>query len=151
MDLTQIARRWLRGGCLVVALSLTALLSGCGGGTNPVEGQLVWKDGSPAKELQGSFVLFELSEKQTSARGMIQADGSFRLTTNKPNDGALAGEHTVMVVEVGRQHLGGPDGTALAPGVMDARFSDPRTSGLKATVRPATNKITLTVEHPPRR
>jgi hypothetical protein len=151
MDLCNLGYRWLRGSVLAVAVSVTTLLSGCGSGTYPVEGQIVWKNGSPAKELQGSFVLFELPEKQTSARGMIQADGSFRLTTNKPNDGALPGEHTVLIVEVGRQHLGGPDSSALAPGVMDARFSDPRTSGLKATVKPGPNKVTLTVEHPARR
>jgi hypothetical protein len=151
MDLTCLSCRGQRRCALAVALLLTALLAGCGGGTYPVEGQLVWKDGSPAKELEGSFVLFELPEKQTSAKGTIQADGSFRLTTNKPNDGALPGEHTVLVVEIGRKPLGGPDATALAPGAMDARFSDPRTSGLKATVNPGTNKITLTVEHPTRR
>jgi hypothetical protein len=151
MDLACFGPGGQRRSTLAVALLLTALLGGCGGGTYPVEGQVVWKDGSPAKELEGSFVLFEMPEKQTSAKGTIQADGSFQLTTNKTNDGALPGEHTVLVVEIGRKHLGGPDGTALAPGVMDARFSDPRTSGLKATVEPRTNKITLTVEHPARR
>jgi|SRR6516162_11517944 hypothetical protein len=151
MDFTLVDCRRLRGASILAVLSLTALLAGCGGGTYPVEGQIVWKDGSPAKELKGSFVLFELPEQKTSARGMIEEDGSFRLTTNKPNDGALPGEHTVLIVEVGRQHLGGPDSSALAPGVMDARFSDPRTSGLKATVKPGVNKIMLTVYHPPRR
>jgi hypothetical protein len=151
MELASVGCRRPRGAIMVVVLLVAALLTGCGSGTYPVEGQIVWKDGSPAKELKGSFVLFELPEQKTSARGMIDADGSFRLTTNKPNDGALPGEHTVLIVEVGRQHLGGPDSSALAPGVMDARFSDPRTSGLKATVKPGVNKITLTVEHPARR
>ncbi len=145
--LAPCGRRW---GGLMAGLMLTALLGGCGSGLYPVEGKLVWKDGSPAKELEGSFVVFDLPEKQTSARGMIGPGGIFHLSTNKPDDGALAGEYTVMVVEVGRKHLGGPDGSALAPGAMDARFSDPRTSGLTATVKPGTNQITLTVDHPRR-
>ncbi len=89
---------------------------------------------------------FDLPEKQTSARGTIQADGTFRLTTNKPDDGALAGEYKVLIVEVGRKPLGGPDATALAPGVMDSRYSDPSTTDLKASVKPGTNQIELKIE-----
>jgi hypothetical protein len=151
MDLTRFARRLPRWCGLAGTLLLTAFLGGCGSGLYPVEGTIVWKDGSPAKELEGGFVVFDLAEKQTSARGMIQADGTFRLSTSKPNDGAMAGEYTVLIVEVGRKHLGGPDSSALAPGAMDARFSDPRTSGLTATVKPGPNKVTLTVERAPRR
>lgn len=132
-------------------LSLAALcplvfLAGCGSGIYPVEGQVVWKDGKPAKELQNGQVIFDLPDKQTSARGTIQADGSFTLTTKKPNDGALPGEYKVLIVEVGRKALGGPDGSAIAPGAMDTRYSDPSTSDLKATVKAGQNKITLTVD-----
>jgi hypothetical protein len=130
---------------------VAACLSGCGSGLHPVEGKVVWKDGSPAKELENGYVVFDLPEKQTSARGTIQGDGTFRLTTNKPNDGALAGDYKVLVVEIGRKPLGGPDATAIAPGAMDTKFSDPRTSGLTASVKPGTNQITLTVERAPRR
>jgi hypothetical protein len=122
------------------------LVSGCSSGIYPVEGQVVWKDGSPAKELAGSQVVFELEEANTSARGTVQADGSFRLTTNKPDDGALPGEHKVIVMEVGLKPLGGPDASAIAPGVMDSRFSDLSTSDLTAEVKPGTNRVTLTVE-----
>lgn len=135
---------------LTVLLGLLFSLAGCGGsGIHPVEGQLVWKDGSPAKELAGSLIFFELPEKQVSARGQIQADGSFRLSTEKENDGAPAGEHTVLIVEVGRKSLGGPDSTAIAPGKIDSRYATPSTSDLRATVKPGTNKITLTVDRAP--
>jgi hypothetical protein len=113
-----------------------------------VEGQVVWKDGTPAKNLAGSLVFFELPEKKTSSRGSIQADGSFQLTTTKANDGAPAGEHTVLIIEVGRKSLGGPDSSAIAPGKIDTRYATPATSDLRATVKPGTNKITLTVEPP---
>jgi hypothetical protein len=111
-----------------------------------VEGKVVWKDGSPATELAGSSVLFEHAEADTSARGTIQPDGSFRLTTNQPDDGALPGEHKVLVIEMGRQMAGGPDSSLIAPGKMDSRFSDFGSSGLKVTVKPGVNPVTLTVE-----
>jgi len=121
---------------------------GCGsGGIYPVEGQLVWKNGSPAKELENSLIFFEQPEKQMSARGQIKADGSFRLTTIKENDGAPAGEHTVRVLEVGRKAIG-EGGTQLAPSKIDTRYASHATSDLKATVKPGANKITLTVQPP---
>src|SRR5438552_3235556 len=146
MNMTRFARGRRRGGGLTIAVLLIVSLSGCGDRVYPVEGKVVWKDGTPAKELKNSLVFFNLAEKQTRAQGQVEADASFHLTTNKPNDGAFAGEHDVLIIEVARKHLGGPDGSALAPGAMDSRFSDPRTSGLKATVKPRTNEITLTVE-----
>jgi hypothetical protein len=125
-------------------------LSGCGSGLYPVEGQVVWKDGAPATELHRGFVIFDLPEKQTSARGSIQADGSFRLTTISPDDGALPGDYKVLVIEIGRKALGGPDATAIAPGAMNSKYSDPSTTDLQATVRAGPNKITLTLERAPR-
>jgi hypothetical protein len=150
MTLPRFVRCWSRGYGLPAALLLFALLSGCGGGPYPVEGQVVWKkDGTPAKELAGSQVIFDLPERQTTARGIIQADGSFRLTTNN-KDGALPGEYKVLILEVGRKPLPGGDGTALAPTVMDSRYQDPSTTDLKATVTSGTNKLTLPVERAPR-
>ena len=126
-----------------------ALVVGCGsGGVYPVEGQVVWKDGTPAKNLAGSLVFFELAEKQTNSRGSIDAEGSFQLTTNKPNDGAPAGEHTVLIIEVGRKSLGGPDSSNLAPSKIDTRYASPATSDLRATVKSGRNKVSLTVEPP---
>jgi hypothetical protein len=150
MNRSRFACRVQRWGGLTIAILVSALLGGCGSGIYPVEGKVVWKDGAPAKELAGSQVVFDLPEKQTSARGVIQEDGTFRLATNKPNDGALAGDYKVLVLET-RKQVGGPDSSNIAPGVMDARYYDPRTSDLRATVKPGTNTITLTVDRTPRR
>jgi hypothetical protein len=130
----------------LVVLSFAGFLCGCGSGIYPVEGQVVWNDGTPATELKNGLVIFDLPEKKTGARGTIQPDATFKLTTNTTNDGAYAGEYTVLVIEVGRKAMGGEDGANIAPGAMDAKFSDPRTSTLKTTIVPGTNKIKLTVE-----
>ena len=147
MQSTHPGRTWSG---LMAVLVLVPFLGGCGSGIYPVEGKVVWKDGSPARELAGGQVIFDLPEKQTSARGTIQADGTFRLSTH-PRDGALAGDYKALILEIGRKPLGGPDGSALAPGAMDSRYSDPTTTDLRAKVQPGPNEITLTVERAPRR
>ncbi len=131
-------------------LGLAVILCGCGSGLYPVEGQVVWKDGTPATELQHSSVVFDHPGKQTSSRGAIQADGSFKLTTNSPNDGAFPGEYKVLVLEVGRKSIGGPDGSALAPGAVDTKYADPSTTTLLETVKAGPNKLVLTVERAPK-
>src|SRR5689334_4598200 len=115
----RLAYRWLQ---FSLVLLVGAASLGCSGsGVYPVEGQVTWKDGRPAGDIAGSLIFFESAEKKTTSRGSIQADGSFKLTTNKENDGAPAGEHTVLLIEVGRKSLGGPDATAIAPSKIDTR------------------------------
>src|SRR5882724_7471471 len=127
MNAMRLAR-WLCAGAIVL---VCAVLSGCGGGTYPVQGKVVWKDGTPAKQLDGSHVVFEMPEKKVSARGIVQADGTFRLTTVKPDDGAYPGEYKVLIVE-DRKFANG-EGTSLMPAVLDLRYADPKTSDLTAT------------------
>jgi hypothetical protein len=128
---------------------LAAALLGCGSsGIYPVEGLVTWKDGRPATDIAGSLVFFENAEKKTTSRGSIQPDGSFKLTTNKENDGAPAGEHTVLIIEVGRKALGGPDSSAIAPSKIDTRYASPASSDLRATVNAGVNKITIAVQPP---
>jgi len=120
------------------------VLCGCGGtGLNPVDGQIVWADdGSPAKELEGANVNFELPEKNTSSIGTVQPDGSFSLMTAKPNDGAFEGVYTVVISE--RRASAG--GEKLAPTKAAERYADRGTSDLKAEVKPGRNKIVLKVD-----
>jgi hypothetical protein len=143
MNGTSANARMPRRTRLGLGLLVVILAGGCGSGIHPVEGTVVWEDGTPAKELEGSHVVFDLPELHLGARGVVQADGSFRLTTNTPDDGAMVGEHTVYVLE--RRKLVTLGGTTLAPGIMEARFASAATSGLKATVAAGKNHITLTV------
>jgi hypothetical protein len=142
-----------RAGYPAAALVLVAALGGCGPGPGPfpVEGVVVWEDGTPAKDLHLSSVVFDMPEKQTSARGIVQPDGTFSLMTSKPGDGALAGDYKVMVVEGARMPLGGPGSSLMAPGYMDSKYADPRTTDLTATVKSGVNKITLKVKRTARK
>ena len=140
---------------MALAPLCAAFLSGCAGsGIYPVEGKVVWKDGTPATELAGSHVIFDNPEKRTSSRGIIQANGTFGLTTRNADDGAPAGDYKVMIIEANRQTVPSTtdegDATQLMPGAMDSRYSDPSTTDLHATITRGTNQITLTVDRNPR-
>src|SRR5688572_5221008 len=90
-----------RTAALLALVASLPLWAGCfGGGIYPVEGQVTWKNGAPAKELAGSLIFFEQAEKMTSSQGLIQSDGSFRLKTLEDDDGAPDGEHVVYIIEV---------------------------------------------------
>ncbi|HUG89788.1 MAG TPA: hypothetical protein VML55_03080 [Planctomycetaceae bacterium] len=97
-------------------------------------------------------VEFESIEHRVNARGAIQRDGTFRLSTFTDGDGALAGRHRAVVVQL----LIAEGERAIhhdhAPGQRAARAVNPRharyeTSKLAFDVsetRP--NVITITVD-----
>jgi hypothetical protein len=132
---------WLACGVMFAALP------GCGGGSvYPVRGQIRYREGDPARDLAGGTVEFQSEEATKSARGPIDADGRFELSTEKPGDGALPGKHKVLIVP--------PEGDspeARRKHSLDPKYSRYETSGLEATVEEKTNEITLTVDRPPRR
>src|SRR5947209_263103 len=89
-----------------IARSLTPLLAGlllgslagCGGPKlYPVSGQLVWQDGSPAKELTGASLVLESADVRTSARGDVGPEGTFQVMTSRPGDGAFEGRYKVLI------------------------------------------------------
>ncbi len=74
-------------------------ISGCGPAgpaTYPVRGKITFEDGSPA---QVGLIEFRSADR-TIARGKIESDGSYSLTTFEPNDGALEGEHQVVIQQM---------------------------------------------------
>jgi hypothetical protein len=105
------------------------LAAGCGGaGLYPVEGQVVFADGTP---LKSGTVVFSSVDQQVliGARGELK-DGAFRASTYRLNDGAPPGTYTVMVTT--------PAGRDLTV-----------TSGARYTVKAGKNEfLTITVEKP---
>jgi hypothetical protein len=77
-------------------LVLLVGLSGCGGQGKPVKVEgVVTLDG---KAFPGATVTFlPAAGSGKSASGLSEEDGSFRLTTFKPDDGALPGEYKIIV------------------------------------------------------
>ncbi len=137
-----------------IAFSLFGLIllaaSGCGGPKfYPVEGKVVYDDGAP---FPGGMVLFESVEAVSSngktlplsARGTIQSDGSFKLTTRSEN-GALAGKHRVVVSPPPENMIGL---TKPPVRIVDTKYQRFDTSGLEATVTEGDNNFTFTVTRP---
>lgn len=130
-----------------IALSLITVftiffIAGCGASKVQVAGKLVWADGKPATELANGQIIFESSETRTSARGVIQPDGTFRINTEGPNDGVLPAVYNIAIVE----HRPAPEGTTkLPPQHLPDNYYSFTTSGLTVTVSNGRNEPTVTV------
>jgi hypothetical protein len=117
-------------------------LAGCGDGnpkTYPIPGRLVYQGGAP---VPGATIVFQttVEGKVIPARGMVQQDGRFELTTFKEGDGVVAGEHKVAVVS-----LPSPDGPKPVHPIIPPQYGDFDSSGLKSTVTPETQEIVITI------
>jgi hypothetical protein len=125
--------------CLLaaVAAGLGLLgLTGCGSGYHPVHGKLVYADNEePVKELANFEVIFTSEKLRKSARGTIQADGSFQLGTDKVNDGVVPGEYIVTLTQPFRE----PERPYVGDRVVDASYEDPDKSDLRADVKAEKN------------
>ena len=132
--------------------TLLVSLVGCGSGarTYPAGGRVTFPDGSP---LDGGAVEFRSldTDPSVSARGMINADGTFSLTTYESDDGAVEGKHQALIVPKR------PDGHRWEelrfsgqPPPFDPRFQRFDTSGLTFTVtrQHSENDFHITVERP---
>jgi hypothetical protein len=118
---------------LIATLLLGVLLLNlaCGGRNSvyPVSGKVLF-DGKPAEGAVVQFHPKNKSGKVVVPVGRVGADGTFRLTSYKQDDGAPAGEYTVTVFW-GVPSRGGDDYERI---LVPPRYLSPETSGLTAVV-----------------
>lgn len=132
------------GRWLVFALWIAVV--GCGTGkpeTYPVPGSIRFEDGTP---VSFGMVEFFHPELQLSARGKIQPDGTFQIGTFESGDGAVAGKHRVMIIQL---LMPGTLGGKQPPhsGHIDSSYANFETSKLEFTVDPnAANRFDVTVK-----
>jgi hypothetical protein len=128
---------------VVLLLGLVASASGCGGvRTYPVEGTVVIKGTTtPARELAGYQVQFESEQPRTSAVGVVEADGTFRLGTKREGDGAVPGKHRVALTPPLET-----EGKPRPKNLLADRYRSFETSPLEVTIKPQANTVTLEVE-----
>jgi len=127
----------------IITTCLLLALAGCSGNprTYPAGGTITLVDGTP---LAGARISFQLADDNTAptAGGTVQADGSFALQTFADGDGALPGEHQVMIVPPPSPRRPGWERDVTAGGgrqqssapQMDSRYRSFATSGLTYTV-----------------
>lgn len=80
-------------GILISCLSLMGCQDSSGPQMVPVEGKVLYN----GKPLKFGSVAFQDARGQVSA-GLVQADGTFALSTHTPGDGAAVGRYKVRVV-----------------------------------------------------
>jgi len=107
--------------------------------TQPARGTLHF-EGSPAADAQITFYRLDGTDKRPLrvADALVEADGSFTLSTYSANDGAPAGEYLVTAVWY-RPHADAEG--KRGPNLLPERYSKPETSGLKATVKDGMNEF----------
>jgi hypothetical protein len=117
----------------------------CGGGLNHVEGKVLYK-GEPAK---GAIVVFhpKAEDNLTTRRpsGIVGEDGTFTLSTQRPGDGAAAGEYLVTVVWPEEARPAKPtfntEPPPDPPDRLKGHYADRAKSGLSAVVNPGNNQL----------
>ncbi|TWU47667.1 hypothetical protein [Rubripirellula reticaptiva] len=138
----------------MLSIGLIAFVSliggfGCGGPASdvyPVNGIVQFPDG---KLLRSGTVEFELigQKDPITATARISPDGTFTMGTYQADDGALVGNHRVVVLsdyEIGN----GAERPGLIPeSLLDAKYRSYRTSGLQVEVKPETNNVVLEVRY----
>lgn len=116
--------------------------------TYPVSGKVVFADGSPL--ITGGIVLFEsiAAEGQSViARGVVQDDGTFRLSTFEEGDGARAGKYRILV-RAKRDATDYRERGIIPRPVIDSRYENYETSGLQFTVEENNNEFKVVVNRP---
>ena len=137
---------------LPLGLVVLFLLVGCGSDgvrTYPVTGTVTFPDGTP---LAGGLVQFRsvTGEHRVGARGPIQQDGSYQLGTFESGDGAVEGDHEVLVTPPPFE--GDRDEVRFVPEIIHRKHTSFSTSGLRYTVSPDgdDNQFDIVVERPGR-
>jgi hypothetical protein len=130
-------------GWRVLVLLSSALVTSCSGRDEskrvyPVSGKVLYL-GKPTPGARVS--LHPLDEANKSARvrpsGVVQEDGSFRLTTYQTHDGAPPGSYAVTVIWVERGKRGDDDGKSRLPD----RYASPTLSNLTVEVKETDNAL----------
>jgi hypothetical protein len=124
-------------------LALLPTLAGCGPAQYPVRGQVTLDDGSA---LTKGMVVFERADGQVMARGMVQPDGHYELSTAQPGDGLQPGTYRILVSPLDMADV--PDEQKELP--FDVKYTRFLTSGLEAEVKPRTNDIPIRLSRPVR-
>jgi len=133
-------------GWLVILFICNLVSTGCSQSqipAHPATGQVVFKSGSP---VQVGTVELKSREHGIHARGEITRDGRFVLTTYESGDGAVAGLHDCVVVQM----VIVEDVAQFRPstyGIVHPRFGSYASAGLQVEIVPQqANDLRIIVE-----
>lgn len=132
------ASAWITGTLLLFALA------GCGGvKLYPVHGKITYADGTPMPgEGQITFNAIDKDAKH-SARGIIHADGTFKMGTFGDTDGVPAGKYRVAIQPTPPHNPNRPP-AGWPP--LAKKYMNPAKSGLEYEVTTGKNEYNVVVE-----
>lgn len=142
-------------GASLLAVGLVGCFDSGPAPTFQVSGTVKFSDGQPLAG--GQILLRPDNDSKYSARGEIDTEGAFQVSTFKKGDGAIAGTHRVMITpHVDRELLDQPaSARRRTKPILDARYQDLSRSPLEVTVvsdGSSDNHFDIVVEPPsPRR
>jgi hypothetical protein len=144
----------LRLSSWLVAFTAVALLVAPGSGCKrnprvvPVSGTILYN----GKPLPFGSVMFQ-PDKGQAAVGDIQADGSFKLSSYGPNDGAVPGKHKVSISCYEGHRPGKASGDSLGKLLIPLKYTRFGSSGLTADINDTSDgkpqEIVLELSGPP--
>ncbi|MFO0821295.1 MAG: carboxypeptidase-like regulatory domain-containing protein [Pirellulales bacterium] len=120
---------------------LTLLVAGCSREKRepvaPAAGKIQW-DGKPLAEATVVFHRLEGEGRSLTVRTLN--DGTFRLTTHEPNDGAPPGRYAVTV-ELRDWVRDGDEAVRSGRNLLPPKYASPRTSGLECVIAEGDNQL----------
>jgi hypothetical protein len=105
----------------------------------PVSGKVLFQ----GKGVEGAVVTFHpVADTDANPRrfsAITTQDGTFRLSADGAFDGAPAGEYAVTVFYLSPEKKA--DGQNAGPDLLKGRYADPKTTMLKAEIKPGVNEL----------
>jgi len=123
---------------MIAALGLSTIACGPSGpGMSQVSGKVTYQ-GKPVPS--GLITFVPAASGGRNATGQIGADGTYRLQTENPGDGALMGDYNVTIFAQDNPVLDYIPSKPVPPKYLaPAKYEKPATSGLKSTVQRGSN------------
>ena len=128
---------------ILLCLLFCLIAVGCNGNKR-LSGKVTFPDGKPAP---GGTVYFR--KDNFTARGEIKSDGSYKVSSEKSNDGIPPGEYMVYVTGVTEAGTPVPGKMVLPVQLCDPKYGDPERSGLTCKVPAPGSRFDITLERNP--
>jgi hypothetical protein len=125
---------------LVALIGVAMIFSACGQ-SGPEKARVSGKvtyNGKPVPK--GTITFVPVAQGGRNAVGTLETDGSYRLQTEQPGDGAILGEYKVTIYAHDEQVLDYIPAKPVAPKILaPTKYENPNTTDLKATVQRGSN------------
>ncbi len=138
-----ISNRWHEQALTALAL---ALFAGCSRGVvdppelpvAPVSGKVTWGSETPAGA-RVTLIPIARTEGAVNSTGVVEADGTFKISSYGTNDGAPPGDYTVVIEWFKAVQTDG--GSGRGPNVLPQTYASANTSPVKVTIKEGSNVL----------